>query len=65
MSWFISKPTSAVFSDTGQDAASEETKAAVRDLRRETDEARKAASASAWAGLDDARIAGSSRLRSG
>ena len=43
------------------DAASEETKAAVRDLRRETDEARKAASASAWAGLDDARIAVSSQ----
>ena len=43
------------------DAASEETKANVRDLRRETDEARKAASASAWAGLEDARNAVSSQ----
>ena len=43
------------------DAASDETTAAIRDLRHDTDDAREAARASAWAGLEDAQNAVSSQ----
>lgn len=43
------------------DAASDETIAAIRDLKHDTDDAREAARASAWAGIEDAQNAVSSQ----